>query len=550
VHHQDEHFLPLEAVALWEGVTPDELGWPASPSRLLLSAVYLGLLVTETAPALWAQGASLTDRMQTIAQWTLDRYHDPTPLFALGRWISMVFGVLQVLAVYWAVRRWHTPRAGLIAALMAATAPVAVLHSQLILADVAGLLGATWLMGFLAPARGHPDRTPVLAGLALGLATASKYHFAIWYIAGCAAIWLNARRDWSLSPLHALGCLGRFTATAIGVHLLLVPWIWLNPGLAAKELMDTAFSSLVPMGSTIGGIAPPVIPVPQRALMNLTTGLEGFGALVLLGALVGGSRLIRRWRVVDAPLLLVTATGLLVLATAAITFDRYGLFIFPAFLWLAAIEYEGLLSHARRAMRIAGLAVFVVALIITLGQLDESQRFVGQLDSDGQAYRWLRTHLTPGARIAVNTEYSRRFPRAAEQLRRDLEKLSHPDAYISKMAVNGFVVASLLEPMRLAVLNHESYESHWWRRELAGNRPGGYEVFYYHDAPRYNALRTDKAVAEYVDGLRDPAKGFDALLLSRRIDLPIEPAVEFQGQPGRALYLYVRRPAGNDFSSR
>ena len=63
VHHQDEHFLPLEAVALWEGVTPDELGWPASPSRLLLSAAYLGLLVTETAPALLAQGASLTDRM-------------------------------------------------------------------------------------------------------------------------------------------------------------------------------------------------------------------------------------------------------------------------------------------------------------------------------------------------------------------------------------------------------------------------------------------------------------------------------------------------------
>ena len=35
VHSLDEHFLPLEALALWEGVTPRELGWPGSTMRLL-----------------------------------------------------------------------------------------------------------------------------------------------------------------------------------------------------------------------------------------------------------------------------------------------------------------------------------------------------------------------------------------------------------------------------------------------------------------------------------------------------------------------------------
>src|SRR5215467_12016446 len=37
-HHPDEHILPLEAIALWEGVTPREVGWPGSTTRLALSA--------------------------------------------------------------------------------------------------------------------------------------------------------------------------------------------------------------------------------------------------------------------------------------------------------------------------------------------------------------------------------------------------------------------------------------------------------------------------------------------------------------------------------
>ncbi len=32
-HHPDEHILPLEALALWEGITPREVGWPGSTTR-------------------------------------------------------------------------------------------------------------------------------------------------------------------------------------------------------------------------------------------------------------------------------------------------------------------------------------------------------------------------------------------------------------------------------------------------------------------------------------------------------------------------------------
>jgi hypothetical protein len=29
-HHPDEHILGLEALGLWEGITPREIGWPRS----------------------------------------------------------------------------------------------------------------------------------------------------------------------------------------------------------------------------------------------------------------------------------------------------------------------------------------------------------------------------------------------------------------------------------------------------------------------------------------------------------------------------------------
>src|SRR5262245_61170738 len=38
-HHPDEDILPLEAMALWEGITPREVGWPASTTRVLLSGI-------------------------------------------------------------------------------------------------------------------------------------------------------------------------------------------------------------------------------------------------------------------------------------------------------------------------------------------------------------------------------------------------------------------------------------------------------------------------------------------------------------------------------
>src|SRR5256885_9996091 len=56
-HQPDEHILPLEAVALWEGVTPREVGWPGSTSRLVISAVAAIPVVAEEGREMWQQRA-------------------------------------------------------------------------------------------------------------------------------------------------------------------------------------------------------------------------------------------------------------------------------------------------------------------------------------------------------------------------------------------------------------------------------------------------------------------------------------------------------------
>src|SRR5438045_9752774 len=52
-HHPDEHILPLEALASWEGITPREIGWPGSTTRLVVSAAAASRCLAQDGSALW-----------------------------------------------------------------------------------------------------------------------------------------------------------------------------------------------------------------------------------------------------------------------------------------------------------------------------------------------------------------------------------------------------------------------------------------------------------------------------------------------------------------
>jgi hypothetical protein len=532
VHHQDEHFLTLEALGLWEGVTPTEIGWPASPLRLLLSAVYGAAMLRDVGGIVLASDTPMPMRMDVVGAWTFERYRDPTQLYVIGRWVSVATGVLQVLLVYWALRRWHSARAGLLAAGMAAISPLAVRYSQFVLADVTGLLFATWLVGLLNTGSAHRRFRPLLAGVVVGAAAASKYHFGLWIVAGVVACLLIGLRKRSAPSGTAWSDVLWFLAGAVLLFLLLVPWIWLNPVLWIKEMIETVLSRAV---------QPPGNPL-SRGLDNLVTTFGGLGTVMFAGVLPGVWFAVRRFGRHAVPMLIVLLAGVLIIAAAGRVFDRWGLFLLPAFVFFAGIGFAELLSHRRRIIQAATAFLIVVVAAHTLHELTKSQRFIGSLDSHGRAHAWLTAHLRPGARVAVHSEYSRRLARTPEQLHTMLEQLSGPKAYERKITSNGFAPAPL-EPMRLAVLNMELFWSHWWRRELAAGATDGYEVTFYNDGPRYEGLLTDQVVANFVGGLTNHTDGYEALLLNKNVALPVPPSVVFEGQPGETLYLYLRPPA-------
>ena len=186
-HHFDEHILPYEALGLWEGVTPREVGWPAAPSRLALSAAYAGRLMAEERGAL-ASADNPEGVMAAVALWIGRRIADGAPLYAIGRTVTALFGLLQVVLAMLAARAWLGKESTLFAGVLAAVAPIAVTHSQLVLSDIAGACFTTLLLAWMPCAAANLRQAPRL-GVVAGLAAASKFHYGIWLLLPLAVFW-------------------------------------------------------------------------------------------------------------------------------------------------------------------------------------------------------------------------------------------------------------------------------------------------------------------------------------------------------------------------
>ena len=528
MHHGDEHMLPLEALAWWEGVSPAEIGWPASTTRILLGSVYAVAMVGTTPAVLPIGGQSVTGALDTFTDWTRAQWQDPSGLIRIGRWVSVITGVLQVLVMDRALHRWEYRASALAAAGMCAIPPLLVVYRQFELADITGLVFCTALVGLLAPSAA---RRVITMGVLVGLASASKYHFSLWIVPCLLTLWMDdAAPAWAITR-QRIRAIATCAAAALIVHLLFVPWILTATVLWAKEVLNVAvFKVRAPAGA--GGF---------HVASNLRIVFGAVGPLMLAG-LIPAALLVWRNPRRFVPILSVLVLGTALVGVSQTVFDRYAIFVVPALVLLSAEGYALVFTEMRRPVRWIGGVATAILLIITVSEVRSTQRFYGAVDSYRRSQTWILTHLQPGARVAVESEYGPWLPRTREQLITLIRDIGEHAAYVRKMEVNGIHFTSASEPMRLAVLNDEHYFAHWYRRELSGRLPGnGFEVTYYSDEPRFKAIETSKAIAEFVAGLGDRARGFDALLLNKRAVLPISPAVEFKGQPGETLFLYLRQ---------
>jgi hypothetical protein len=514
-HHPDEHILPLEAMALWEGMTPREVGWPGSTTRLITSAVLGSQMLAEEGRGIWALRAQPDRALEIISTWTARRFVDPRPLYRTGRTLSVIAGILQLMAVTWALSRWVGPAGTLVGTLAVAISPVTVAYSQYVLADIEGLLFGTIAIGLAATPT--PRRVLVMAAL-VGLAASSKFHFGLWLLTPLLCVWLGDRTVFPRKWLMSLGVV----LTVAWVVVTLVPWFLMDPLLALKEFGGVVLVK-VGHGSKLA-----------RMPRNLMIIFGGFGVVLSLGTLAGMRALDashrRRFAPVVTPLLLASVA----LALMATVFDRYGLVLLPGAIIAAGFGWDSLLADPRVTVRRAGLAALTVCLVATTASLYRSQRTVGEVNVDVQLRNWIVANARSGAGVAVHDEMNAFLPRTLDQLRACADHVSTAAAYREKWRVEDIETAvSDIRPMESLLLTDERFTAHWCRRELGLANPAGFRVEPYHDAIRFGAVLESDAVNDFRNGR------IDVLVMNREVEVGRAPAAIFSTRSGRRV-IYQR----------
>lgn len=109
-------------------------------------------------------------------------------LFLVGRGVTALMGTLTIVAVYFLGRRLYGRKAGLLAALLYAVAPLAVVHAHFLTVDVpATFFVAMALLWAIRLLEKQNWSNYVLAGVWVGLATATKYNTGLVLIAPIVA---------------------------------------------------------------------------------------------------------------------------------------------------------------------------------------------------------------------------------------------------------------------------------------------------------------------------------------------------------------------------
>jgi dolichyl-phosphate-mannose-protein mannosyltransferase len=324
------------------------------------------------------------------------RFDLPASAYLLARLDSALLGTASLALVLAIGRALFGRVVGLVAALLLAVAFLHVRDSHYGVNDVpstALLLLSVWYS--LRLWRQPRLRWYLLAGLAGGLATSTKYNMGFFFVPLLVAHLLGGRR------LSRGGLLGLAAAALAGLagYLLGTPYTLLD---FAKFRTD--FLTQLGYGNN-RWLGQGDEPVP---LLYLTSLLQGFGALALalaLAALIWGLLVPER----RAGVLLVAAFPLAYLAfmlPKALFFPRFALPLLPFLALLAALALVELASRLP-APALGRAALGTALLLATAGQsLGNDLRhnwLLGQTDSRIQANQWVQANLPPGSRLKVES---------------------------------------------------------------------------------------------------------------------------------------------------
>ncbi|MFI5394421.1 MAG: ArnT family glycosyltransferase [Candidatus Binatia bacterium] len=298
--------------------------------------------------------------------------HPPNPLSTesvlIARGISAGLSILTVWIVGHLAARLYGRRAGVVAALLLAVAPLHVVYGPSASTDTLLTMCfalAIWA-GYRLALAGAAWRAALTGGLA-GCALASKYTglAAIAILGWAVAEQFTQRRSlrWALR-LTVVGLATFGGAFAIGCPACLIRWDLARDAIAMHSAftMNPAFAKgflnnhLVPL---LGWYGRPYL-FQLVALFPFTLGWPLYGA-----CLVGVAVALRRRTIADRVLFAAAIPYFVVIGRAQVCFPRYLLPLVPALVIWAARAVCGLRPRACIAL-VGGIAIYSGVLSITL----------------------------------------------------------------------------------------------------------------------------------------------------------------------------------------
>ena len=284
------------------------------------------------------------------------------PSYGVARSVAVTLGLAGVAATWWLGMRSYGRRAAIVGAATVAVATIHVAYSRMAVTDVALTLGVTCALALMLSGRLE------WAGLAVGLAAATKYPGAVAIVPLAVAGWGEWRR------------LARAVALLVGGFVVAAPFVVIHARTAWRSISHV---NRLARSGWLGFEHDPATP-----LAYLDRLWQGIGPVLVLG-LVGLAIALWRRRRADLVLASFAIAYWLTLMPQRAHFDRYVLPLLPVLGVLAArIPWSAPLA----------LTLLVVPLVWSVGDARRLTRTDTRLVAIPQLVR----ALPAGAAIAAD----------------------------------------------------------------------------------------------------------------------------------------------------
>lgn len=340
---------------------------------------------------------------ESVHQFKIAYFSDPSPFYLIGRIASAVFGSLTVLATCLLGKKLYNRKTGVLASVFLIFYPLHFLYSRLALPDVAMTCFATVsLIALVGYYQSKRSKDLIIAGLLAGFAVATKYTTGLIVLPFLAVHWLHWRQAHWHQPTHFLKRLVLGYVFILAGFLIANPFSVIDFSAFVRDMQFNSLASSNP-GSFFFGFGHYV-----RELFLPAWGEVGhyFGILCLIGSLYA---LYKRTSA-DFLLLLFAWVQLLVFSKLVANPIKpvYILPVMPIFFILGARLLSDLFDQINKRLPFGkAFSVLILAVLLfwpvkwTIIKCYSASRN----DTVTVARQWIETHIPAGSKILYTDKH-------------------------------------------------------------------------------------------------------------------------------------------------